>query len=519
MSDLHLWSTTASNNDDPPPDGAPENMFRSKVNDVMREIMASVRRWYDDPEWLNFCAAASGFVKNSATEFEVTGLLVASYFPPGRYVKVIGTVTTYGFVSTAVEGGGNTTVTIVLAPGEADVPATISSVLCYIGESLGEAAFRDVGMAAEKLVRYDDFGDHAFQNDGAGDADTVDGKHYVDIYQDLPSGRRNLLVNGCFRRWQEGTSFTNPANDSYVSDQWKILKDSAANVDVARDTSDKPDGAYAAAVLTFQANPKAGIFQLVEARDSALVIGTNPKASLSFWVKRTGTSIVNCRYMIVSWAGSEDDATGTALVTAPWAAEGGDPTVNGSFTNEGSGTVALTTSWQRVTLPDIAVDAVGAKNVGVLIWADEDTITIGDKLHIGNVKLNQGSVAAYYSNESAHDMLGRTARFFCKTFNEATTPAHNQGLAHSVGSVLATTLGHGVISWTFPTRMAKVPAITYYNPSNASPGTNYVRSNRPGDCPVSASEIGDRGVQVRISDTNEDRYQVFVCAVANARIF
>lgn len=518
MSDIREWENTAAGNDGvAAPDGFPEGMDKSDVNNSAREVQAAVRRFLEGLGWYQIHKAAHGLTKASGTQIRIATANYTAYFTPGRRVKIVGAST----VEAWVVSSAFTTYTEIVVEG-ATVPDTPTALYLQPVEGLGKAAWRALGTSAGQVPLIDDLGDGATLDQGSGngfDADTVDSKHYVDIYQDLPSGRRNLLVNGCFRRWQEGTSFTNPANDSYVSDQWKILKDSAANVDVARDTSDKPDGAYAAAVLTFQANPKAGLFQLVEARDSALVIGTNPKASLSFWVKRTGTSIVNCRYMIVSWAGSEDDATGTALVTAPWAAEGADPTVNGSFTNEGSGTVALTTSWQRVTLPDIAVDAVGAKNVGVLIWADEDTITIGDKLHIGNVKLNQGSVAAYYSNESAHDMLGRTARFFCKTFNEATTPAHNQGLAHSVGSVLATTLGHGVISWTFPTRMAKVPAITYYNPSNASPGTNYVRSNRPGDCAVSASEIGDRGVQVRITDTNEDRYQVFVCAVANARIF
>ncbi len=45
---LNDWSTTAANNNSTPPDGAPEGMSYASVNDVIREIMAVLRRWYGD---------------------------------------------------------------------------------------------------------------------------------------------------------------------------------------------------------------------------------------------------------------------------------------------------------------------------------------------------------------------------------------------------------------------------------------------------------------------------------------
>ena len=48
MSELKDWDTTAANNDDAPPDGFPENMEYSEVNDAARELMAVLARWFAD---------------------------------------------------------------------------------------------------------------------------------------------------------------------------------------------------------------------------------------------------------------------------------------------------------------------------------------------------------------------------------------------------------------------------------------------------------------------------------------
>ncbi len=48
MSDVLDWSDTAGGNDSTPPDGSPEGMAPSTVNDAVREAMAAVRRWQQD---------------------------------------------------------------------------------------------------------------------------------------------------------------------------------------------------------------------------------------------------------------------------------------------------------------------------------------------------------------------------------------------------------------------------------------------------------------------------------------
>lgn len=48
MADVSTWSPIAASNNQTPPDGWRENMLPSQVNDTGREMMAAIRRLYDD---------------------------------------------------------------------------------------------------------------------------------------------------------------------------------------------------------------------------------------------------------------------------------------------------------------------------------------------------------------------------------------------------------------------------------------------------------------------------------------
>ncbi|BAQ16903.1 hypothetical protein [Methyloceanibacter caenitepidi] len=60
MSNVSEWAVAAGNNDASPPDGAPEGMARSAVNDVMREMMAALARWYQDTRPSSLVTAGTG---------------------------------------------------------------------------------------------------------------------------------------------------------------------------------------------------------------------------------------------------------------------------------------------------------------------------------------------------------------------------------------------------------------------------------------------------------------------------
>lgn len=53
MSDIQTWSTTAASNNATPPNGFPEGMAPSTVNDAAREVMAAVARYRSDTDGVN----------------------------------------------------------------------------------------------------------------------------------------------------------------------------------------------------------------------------------------------------------------------------------------------------------------------------------------------------------------------------------------------------------------------------------------------------------------------------------
>lgn len=122
MSNISAWSATAASNTATPPDGAPENMAASGVNDCIREVMASVRRWYVDAEWVDWGHTPTR-VDNDT--FTVATDLTATYHA-GRRLKVTGSATGYCTIASSSYSAPNTTVNVTMDSG--NLPGTLSAV-------------------------------------------------------------------------------------------------------------------------------------------------------------------------------------------------------------------------------------------------------------------------------------------------------------------------------------------------------------------------------------------------------
>ena len=108
--DIKNWSTTASQNNSPAPDGFPEGMAPSDVNNSARQVMAEVREWYDGVEWREWGHTIS---YGSATTFTTSagdGDTTAIYHQYRR-VRAVGTVT--GTIYGTINSSAYTTVTTV----------------------------------------------------------------------------------------------------------------------------------------------------------------------------------------------------------------------------------------------------------------------------------------------------------------------------------------------------------------------------------------------------------------------
>ncbi len=125
MSGIKDYSTTPANNNASPPNGFPEGMSPASLNDGMRQVMADIRSWYEDPAWINY---GDALTYSSGTVFLVPGNLTARY-AVGRRIRAIGTTpfTIEGTITTSSFSSPNTTVTVVWDSGSMN--NTLSNVL------------------------------------------------------------------------------------------------------------------------------------------------------------------------------------------------------------------------------------------------------------------------------------------------------------------------------------------------------------------------------------------------------
>ena len=135
MAAISTWSTTAASNNSASPDGWPEGMAPSGVNDSARENMSALRTWYEDAEWIDW-GDTTAYV--GATQFKIAGSDVTARYSVNRRVRVVGssTGTIYGYISVSAFST-DTTVTVVFDSGSmSSETLTVSLGIVVPGRSM-----------------------------------------------------------------------------------------------------------------------------------------------------------------------------------------------------------------------------------------------------------------------------------------------------------------------------------------------------------------------------------------------
>ena len=161
-----------------------EGMLPSNINNAFRDIMADVRQWYNDGQWIEYGDGSGTYTPTyvSATAFTIDGVDVTSVYHAGRRIKLIATTpgTIYGTVSSTTFST-NTTVNVTWDSGSLSSEA-ITNV--YVGilsktnssipsESIGSTQIADGSITTAKLAA------DAVTNAKIAD-DSIDSEHYVD---------------------------------------------------------------------------------------------------------------------------------------------------------------------------------------------------------------------------------------------------------------------------------------------------------------------------------------------------
>ena len=113
MSNFEDWKKTAAANTQAAPDGFPEGMLRADVNNSAREMMAAIRRFWEDPEWVNSVKDYS-VTFLSASAVKIAGTDATALFQKGRKVRVrsASANNAYAFVSSSSYADPDTTVNL-----------------------------------------------------------------------------------------------------------------------------------------------------------------------------------------------------------------------------------------------------------------------------------------------------------------------------------------------------------------------------------------------------------------------
>jgi hypothetical protein len=140
-----------------------EGMLPSNINNAFRDIMADVRQWYNDGQWIEYGDGSGTYTPTyvSATAFTIDGVDVTSIYHAGRRIKLVATTpgTIYGTVSSTTFST-NTTVNVTWDSGSLSNEA-ITNV--YVGilsktnssipsDSIGSTQIADGSITTAKLA-------------------------------------------------------------------------------------------------------------------------------------------------------------------------------------------------------------------------------------------------------------------------------------------------------------------------------------------------------------------------------
>jgi hypothetical protein len=147
MSGIKDYSTTASNNNSSVPNGWPEGMAPSGVNDCGRQMMADIRAWYEDAQWVNLGHIPT---RTGNTTFTVSGNKTADY-TTGRRIKCTDITTIYATITSSSYSAPNTTVTIH-SDAAGNLSASLSAVSVGILTPIDSALIANIGRKGSDIA-------------------------------------------------------------------------------------------------------------------------------------------------------------------------------------------------------------------------------------------------------------------------------------------------------------------------------------------------------------------------------
>lgn len=243
---------------------------------------------------------------------------------------------------------------------------------------------------------------------------------------------RRVNLNGDFRIWQRGTTRASAGSGitTFAADRYCFGNNNTAQyVATQQATGPRGDLLYAMRVAANATvtNGLNGVEHLIETADTIPLRGQ--RLTLSFWVR-----------------GSKNDFAGNAYGFESGTAEA-NPGVGNGLTGAASlatGTVAVTTSWQKVVLTSTGTVANNAALIRISLPRPTNFVN-GDWIEYAGVQLEAGTAPSDYELRFLPDELRRCQRYYQVVVSSEIAQYQ------TVGSVYTTN------QWIFAHYYAQVP--------------------------------------------------------------
>jgi hypothetical protein len=218
----------------------------------------------------------------------------------------------------------------------------------------------------------------------------------------LPAGLgfRNVLINGDFKVWQRGTSFTVTSGSPYTADRWCVTLGGTANFSVSRQTANLDGFQYCLRLQRTASNTNTSALYLSQPVETVNSIPlANKQITFSFYARAganfsAASSALNVR--IVTGTGTD----GNYLVA----------TLTGQAFQLDT-TATLTTSWQRFTYSVLVPSGVNQIQP-VFFYTPVGTAGAADNFDVAGVQLEQNYQATPFEQRPIGVELALCQRYY-----------------------------------------------------------------------------------------------------------
>lgn len=308
---------------------------------------------------------------------------------------------------------------------------------------------------------------------------------------------QNLIINGDFKIWQRGNTFTAAADQQVTADRWIYKQNGAVVQDVFRSTdfpdgfngltnSTITDGLYSihldctTADASIASSDRATIQQMIEGYDYAPLEGK--KGTLGFYVKSTKTGTFSVAFRNLGAANESNRSyVGEYVVSASDTWEYKTMTVNFNYTGgtwnytNGQG---LSVTWALAAGTSFTTASINTwvnTNVFASTAQTNAVDSTSNNFKLAFVNMNIGPIAMPFQPKLHNDTLVSCERYYEKSYDytvkSGTSNSTNGAWAMSKTLVSATSMGFVPIN--FETQKRITPTVINFSTENGTAGVFY----------------------------------------------